>query len=107
PFFLTLRPGSLGSHTPPVKDFAHAVMPGSGHVIAFHVLTRGSCWAELVDGSVPPVRLQAGDLVILPIGDEHVFCSVPGMRATPDLSRYRRPVNERLPLPVVVNEGGG
>jgi len=95
------------AHTPPVKDFAHAVMPGSGHVIAFHVLTRGSCWAELVDGSVPPVRLQAGDLVILPIGDEHVFCSVPGMRATPDLSRYRRPVNERLPLPVVVNEGGG
>jgi AraC-like DNA-binding protein len=95
------------AHTPPVRDFARAVMPGSEHVIAFHILTRGSCWAEVVDGSVPPVRLYAGDLIVLPIGDEHVLCSAPGMRATPDLSRYARPVNGRLPFPVLVNEGGG
>jgi AraC-like DNA-binding protein len=95
------------AQTPAARNFARTVMPGSEHVIVFHVLTKGSCWAELIDGSVPPVRLREGDLIVLPIGDEHAFCSVPGMRAIPDLSRYRRPVNGRLPFPVLVNEGGG
>jgi AraC-like DNA-binding protein len=95
------------AQTPAAEKFAGAVMPGSEHVIGFHVLTQGSCWAEAVDGSVQPVRLHTGDLIVLPGGDEHVLCSVPGMRAIPDLSRYRRPVNGRLPLPVWLNEGGG
>jgi AraC-like DNA-binding protein len=95
------------AQTPAIWKFGRAVMPDSEHVIVFHVLTRGSCWAELFDGSAPPVRLVAGDLILLPNGDEHVFGSIAGMRAEPDLSVYRRPISERLPFGVLVNEGGG
>lgn len=95
------------AQTPAVWQFGREVMPGSEHVIVFHVLTRGSCWAAMVDGSVPPIELRAGDLIVLPNGDEHVFSSVPGMRAQPDLTRYRRPIRERLPFPILVNEGSG
>jgi AraC-like DNA-binding protein len=38
---------------------------------AFHLLTSGSAWLE-VDGQPEPVRLLAGDLVILPRGQAHV-----------------------------------
>jgi AraC-like DNA-binding protein len=95
------------AQTPDVARFAHSVMPEAEHVIVFHIVSRGSCWSELVDGSISPVRLSAGDLVVMPNGNEHALCSVPGMRATPDLSAYRRPVGGKLLVPVWVNEGGG
>jgi AraC-like DNA-binding protein len=93
--------------TPNVERFKQAVMPAAEHVIAFHVLLEGSCWAELVDGSESPTRLNAGDLIVIPMGDEHVFASEPGMRTVPDLANYRRPTDRRLPVPFVLNEGGG
>src|ERR1700752_589551 len=39
----------------------------SGPVPAFHILTSGGGWME-IDGQTQPVRLSAGDLVILPRG---------------------------------------
>jgi AraC-like DNA-binding protein len=95
------------AQTPAAWKFGRAVMPEAEHVIVFHVLTRGSCWAELFDGSAPPIKLEAGHIIVLPKGDEHVFGSVLGQRAEPDLSRYRRPIGGRLPFPICLNEGGG
>jgi len=43
---------------------------------AFHLLTAGSAWLE-VQGQADPVRLAAGDLVILPRGDGHVVRDSP------------------------------
>src|SRR5437762_7794412 len=37
---------------------------------AFHLLTSGTAWLE-VDGEAEAIRLQAGDLVILPRGNGH------------------------------------
>src|SRR5579859_3991110 len=37
---------------------------------AFHLVTAGSAWLE-VDGVAEPVRLHAGDLVVLPRGNGH------------------------------------
>lgn len=93
--------------TPNVANFGRSVMPGSEHVIVFHILTQGTCWAELLDGSMPPILLKAGDLLVLRNGDAHAFCSVPGMRSTPDLSLYRRPTGRALPVELWVNESGG
>jgi AraC-like DNA-binding protein len=39
---------------------------------AFHLLTSGCAWLE-VDGWPEPVRVSAGDLVILPRGEAHVM----------------------------------
>jgi AraC-like DNA-binding protein len=43
---------------------------------AFHLLTRGSAWLE-VEGVPMPVRLEAGDLVILPRGEGHLVRDTP------------------------------
>ena len=47
------------AEAPPAADIAQAIMPGAGHVMEFHVVTRGDGWAALLGES--PVRLQAGD----------------------------------------------
>jgi AraC-like DNA-binding protein len=74
------------AEAPPSREIAAAVMPGAEHVMEFHVVLSGSCWAAAVDGE--PVRLAAGDLVIFPHGDPHVISSAPGMRASPNAQGY-------------------
>lgn len=91
------------AEAPQARDIAHLIMPGSEHVIEYHLLVSGTCYGGLVGEE--PVRLHAGDLIIFPQGDAHVMSSAPGLRANPDLSEYRRP--ERTQLPFVVKPGGG
>jgi AraC-like DNA-binding protein len=45
-------------------------------VPAFHIMTSGGGWME-VDGAPQPIRLSAGDLVILPRGDGHLVRDSP------------------------------
>src|SRR2546423_13371143 len=50
----------------------------SGREIAtFHFVERGGGWLE-VSGAAAPVRVEAGDLIILPHGHAHVRRDAPG-----------------------------
>ena len=71
--------------TPAASKIAGSVMPDAEHVIMFHAVTEGACWLEVEDDKSAPVRLETGDIVVLPMGEAHVFCSAPGMRSQPDL----------------------
>jgi len=77
------------AETPLGKSVVEAMFPGSDHLISYHLLIDGSCWLEL-DGE-KPVRLSAGDIIVLPHGDTHVLCTEIGMRKSPQMSMYRRP----------------
>jgi AraC-like DNA-binding protein len=86
---------------PPSNAIAATVMPGSQHVIEYHLIARGSCWGNAI--GQPPMPLQEGDFIVFPQGDPHVLASAPGMRAAPDLSVFAR----SSPLPKVYEYGGG
>jgi AraC-like DNA-binding protein len=79
------------------------VMADADHVIGFHVVTRGSCWAEAVDRSDPPVRLRAGEMVIYPAGDANTMTSAPGLRGHPDPALYDRPADSALPFTITMH----
>ncbi len=63
----------------PAASIAQAVLPGAAHVMAYHVLTCGSCCAAVI--GQPPVHAERGDVLVYPHGDAHVLSSAPGMRA--------------------------
>ncbi|MEO8260332.1 MAG: AraC family transcriptional regulator [Acidobacteriota bacterium] len=88
--------------SPPSSEIAAKVIPGAQRVIMYHLIARGSCWANAIGQA--PMRLREGDLIVFPQGDPHVMSSEPGMRAEPDMSKYARP--SRL-LPLVYELGGG
>jgi AraC-like DNA-binding protein len=92
------------AETPETERICAQVMPEFEHVISFHILLDGQCWAELAGEQQSAVRMEAGDAVIFPRGDHHVMASEPGQRAVPDLSAYFRPHDR--PLPFVWNVGG-
>jgi AraC-like DNA-binding protein len=80
------------AEAPPSAQIANAVMPGAQHAIEYHVITRGSAWITIVDGApFEPVRLNEGDIAVIPHGEPHVVSSAPRMRATPDVESHKRP----------------
>lgn len=84
------------AEAPPASAIGAAVMPGVEHVMEFHAVLSGECWAAIVGGD--PVHLQPGDLVIFLRGDPHVISSGPGMRAEPDVQGYFARGRQRLPF---------
>src|SRR5690348_7465831 len=95
------------AEAPPSAQIADAVKPGAQHAIEYHVLTRGSCWITIVDGApFEPVRLEEGDIAVIPHGEPHVVSSAPGMRAPPDLAAHRRP-DKDSDLPYKLRTGAG
>jgi len=94
------------AEAPPAAQIAHEVAPGAQHAIEYHVVTAGSCWISLVgDHASDPVRLDEGDIVVVPHGDPHVVSSAPGMRAEPGSDLYRKS-DEVDALPFLLRTGG-
>ena len=92
---------------PAAAVFAPAVLRGAQHVVSYHIVMQGACWATLRDS--PPVRLEAGDIFVVPHGDAYVMSNAPGMRSeAPEdavLSFFREMAAGSAPS--VVTEGGG
>jgi AraC-like DNA-binding protein len=59
--------------TAPARAIADVLMPDADHVVPFHLLTEGACYAKLPEGK--PVELRAGDLIFFPAGDRHVLAT--------------------------------
>jgi AraC-like DNA-binding protein len=67
------------AETPEQRLLIPAILPGVDHLMEFHMVARGSCWAAIAGQE--PVRLNEGDIVLFPHGDHHVISSAPGLRA--------------------------
>ncbi|NQD36754.1 AraC family transcriptional regulator [Permianibacter sp. IMCC34836] len=92
------------AETPAAPELAKALMPGTEHVLAFHLVVRGAGWAA-ADG-LPPVRLAAGDIVMFPRGDTHVLSSAPGMHAERDTSDWHFTTrNDPKPIALAYHRG--
>ncbi|MGZ6070205.1 MAG: AraC family transcriptional regulator [Myxococcaceae bacterium] len=88
----------------PAREVAPHVMPGVEHVLEYHLITQGKCWAGIVGEE--PLLLHEGDIIVFPQGDPHIMSSTPGMRGQTSLDTYRRPVGSRLPFSLS-EQGGG
>ena len=92
---------------PAAAVLAPAVLRGAPHVVSYHIVTHGACWATLRDSQ--PVALAAGDIFVVPHGDPYVMSSAPGLRseapAEAVLSFFRDLATGSAPS--VVTEGGG
>ena len=57
------------------------ILPGAEHLIAYHVVTEGRCFAYTIGGE--PIAVEAGEVIVFTKGDPHVMSSGPGMRGDP------------------------
>ena len=78
------------------------ILPGAEHLIAYHVVTEGQCYASIIGGEATLV--EAGEVVVFTQGDAHVMSSSPGMRADPFTHETMEIVASRQ-LPFFANYG--
>jgi AraC family transcriptional regulator, alkane utilization regulator len=59
--------------SPPSHVLAQAMMPEADHMIEYHLVVEGHCFIKVADE--PPIKLEQGDLVMVPRGDSHRMSS--------------------------------
>ena len=94
-------PWSLES--PPSKVLAPLIIPRAECFTILHVLTEGQCWVKAKGER--PIHMTAGDVLVLPRGDEHVMTSDLALKPTP-----MKIVVPKAPwpgMPPVTHGGGG
>lgn len=103
-FFDVRASDPWAAETPAGRQIVGRMFPGADHLICYHAITRGACWASLAGEA--PLQLGAGDIVVIPHGDAHVLSTAPGMRGAEDLERYRAPSEVELPVRLSVGADG-
>jgi len=91
--------------TPRGPSIVEAMFPGAEHLICYHVITGGRCWAYVPGGE--PMQVAAGDIICFPHGDSHILASDPSMNSEPDVSRYHRPDEGQLPFRISMGGNAG
>ncbi|MGE0811890.1 MAG: AraC family transcriptional regulator [Vicinamibacterales bacterium] len=106
--FLVDATSPWNSWAPDTEAFRRLVLPDSPHLVSYHLVIDGACWAGLRDA--PPVRLEAGDVMVVPRGDAYRLCDPP--EAPPSyghrdaLAFFELMASGRLP-PLVAQGGAG
>ena len=67
--------------SPPRESILPRILPGADHLIAYHAVTAGRCFATIAGGT--PIELEAGEVIVFTNSDPHVMSSSPGMRGEP------------------------
>lgn len=106
-FFLVDAHEPWIAEAPDAATLAPVILPRAQHVVSYHLITEGTCWCHM-DG-LAPVRLDAGDIVVVPHGDAYQLSSHPapsstGLSLAQILEWFQMMAAGRLPF--VVEEGG-
>ncbi|WP_170005828.1 cupin domain-containing protein [Marinobacter guineae] len=101
-FFNVECVGAWVTEAPASVLISSAVMPASEHMMEYHVVLGGTCWAGIT--GEPQFQMNAGDVILFPHGDPHVMSSVPGLRAEPDLPFLMANLRKREGLPFMVRQ---
>ena len=102
-FYFVSGEGDWVAEAPASSEIAGTVMPDAEHVIEYHVVTSGECWAAIVGEQ--PRKLKRGDIIMLPQGDAHVVSSSPGMRAKPNVDAFFEMQRDHRPFRVHYSNG--
>jgi len=106
-FFLVDASTPWVAEAPSAPVLAPVLLPRAQHIVSYHVVREGACWCE--SPGLDPVRLEAGDVLIVPHGHPYALTSAPGLRSgfsDDQTLGWFRDMSAGL-MPFVVREGGG
>src|SRR5690242_13588501 len=92
------------AESPPRDLILPKVLPGAGNLIAYHVVTEGRCFANLVGQD--PIAVEAGEVIVFTRCDPHVLSSAPGMRADPAAADAFDAAGTQLPFAMRLGKDG-
>ena len=61
-------------------ELCEGYLPRSERVLSFHFVTGGACWARLPDDPASALRIEAGEIVVVPQGETHILGSATNLQ---------------------------
>jgi AraC-like DNA-binding protein len=105
-FFLVDARTPWVAEAPASTQLAPAILPRAQHIVSYHVVSEGACWCESPGHA--PLRLESGDVLVVPHGHPYQLASTCGLRTgwtlEDALGWFRAMAAGQLPF--VVTEGG-
>ena len=80
------------------------LLDGAEHMISYHIVTEGCCYANLVGGE--SIELRAGQVIVFTRGDRHIMSSEPQMRVDDWPCGANDAVPDRLPFAATFGNKG-
>jgi AraC-like DNA-binding protein len=84
----------------PAQELKSRILPTAEHLISYHILTAGHCYARLIGEE--PVELLPGDVLVFPHGDANVMSSGLSIRSPGVQTSFA----DRYPHTVMLGNGG-
>ena len=107
-FFLWEPSWPFGVGVADGSKLSRHIVPGTDQVISYHIVTEGPCWAAIRD--CDPIRLETGDILVLPQGDAYKIADTPQFPSAADEQssiRFFSAMAAGEVPPVVVDGGAG
>lgn len=105
-FFLVDARTPWVAEAPGSSELLPVILPRAQHIVSYHVVSEGSCWCE--SAGVTPLRLESGDVLVVPHGRAYQMATRRGLRTgwslADALAWFQAMSNGELPF--VVAEGG-
>jgi AraC-like DNA-binding protein len=57
------------------KALCATFLPRAERIVSYHLIVEGSCWAALTDDPASAIRVDAGELLVVPQGEAHLMGS--------------------------------
>jgi AraC-like DNA-binding protein len=96
------------AEVPAAAEIGRDILPRAQHLVSYHVVTGGRCWAGLPDGTA--LWAEAGDVIVVPHGDCYALGSAPGAVGRQPIQAARaffRALAARELPPTIVEGGAG
>jgi len=98
------------ARVPDGEVIARVIAPNAQNIISYHVVTRGTVWGGLYRAGAAPVKLEAGDVLVIPRGDAYWLGMEADKPAPPDVDQtlgfMRLVASGALPYVISVGAGG-
>jgi AraC-like DNA-binding protein len=97
------------TQAPAARTFVQAALPGAQHLISYHIISQGACWAGL--SGAQPEYLSAGDILVIPHGHPYFLADpspgeLPACNTEELLAFFRGMAAGALPTVVTAGAGG-
>lgn len=105
-FFLVEAPSPWRVDVPHGNALSPIILPRAQHIISYHIVTHGSCWASL--NGQAPIALETGDVLVAPHGDPYammITVDSPQQNSEAAFGFFRRMAAPQPPF--TVKKGGG
>ncbi len=103
-FFDVVAAAPWAAVSPSREMILPKILPGAAHLIAYHVITEGRCFANIVGEE--PIEIEAGEVIVFTKSDPHVLSSSPGMSALRVVALDALDAAAAGQLPFFINYGG-